>query len=194
LLRRFRPASDNLEGPEQQHFQDIYDRAHPGRHEGSTLTDYLAVPAVLMKLLFPIIGIAGIYLFLRGHDQPGGGFVAGLTMAVAILVQYMAGGARWVEARLRVHPLRWMGFGLLFAVSAGVIALFSGQSFLTALPAYVTLPWLGTLPLGTVLLFDFGVLALVLGATVLMLIALAHQSLRRIKNPAKAPAHETEVA
>ncbi len=194
LLRRFRPASDNLEGPEQQHFQDIYDRAHPDRHEGSTLTDYLAVPAVLMKLLFPIIGIAGIYLFLRGHDQPGGGFVAGLTMAVAILVQYMAGGARWVEARLRVHPLRWMGFGLLFAVSAGVIALFSGQSFLTALPAYVTLPWLGTLPLGTVLLFDFGVLALVLGATVLMLIALAHQSLRRIKNPAKAPAHETEVA
>ena len=62
-----------------------------------------------MRLLFPVIGTVAVYLLLRGHDLPGGGFVAGLTMAVAIILQYMAGGTSWVEARLRIYPVRWIG-------------------------------------------------------------------------------------
>ena len=53
-----------------------------------------------------------VYLFMRGHDLPGGGFVAGLTMSVAFILQYMAGGTRWVEARLTVLPVLWIGLGL----------------------------------------------------------------------------------
>ena len=56
---------------------------------------------VIMRLMFPAIGVFALYLLLRGHDLPGGGFVAGLTMAVAFILQYMAGGTRWVETRLR---------------------------------------------------------------------------------------------
>jgi multicomponent K+:H+ antiporter subunit A len=177
LLRRFRPAADNIQQPSQQRLQDADDRDH-SRLEGAAVAGYLAVPAVLMKLLYPFIGLIAVFLFLRGHDQPGGGFVAGLTMAVAIILQYMASGVRWVEARLRVHPLRWMGFGLLLSVAAGASAWFAGLPFLTALSADVHVPLIGELHLASVLLFDLGVLSLVLGATVLMLIVLAHQSLR----------------
>jgi multicomponent K+:H+ antiporter subunit A len=115
---------------------------------------------------------------LRGHDQPGGGFVAGLTFAIAFIIQYIAGGARWVEARLRVLPVRWIGFGLLAAGGTGIGATFFSRPFLSSAFQYVDLPVLGRVPMASALLFDLGVFALVLGATVLMLIALAHQSLR----------------
>jgi multicomponent K+:H+ antiporter subunit A len=185
LLRRFRPAPDNVERPSQQRLQDAADR-DSSRREGAAVAGYLAVPAVLMKLLYPFIGLIAVFLFLRGHDQPGGGFVAGLTMAVAIILQYMASGVRWVEARLRVHPLRWMGLGLLLAVAAGASAWFAGRPFLTALSADIHVPLIGDLHLSSVLLFDLGVLSLVLGATVLILIVLAHQSLRHRPSPPAA--------
>jgi multicomponent K+:H+ antiporter subunit A len=108
-------------------------------------------------------------------------------MALAIIIQYMASGARWVEARLRVHPLRWMGFGLFVAAITGASALVAGYPFLTSRAVDVTLPLIGTLHLSTVIAFDLGVFAMVVGATVLILIALAHQSLRSHRVP-RAPA------
>ncbi|MGE3149475.1 MAG: MnhB domain-containing protein, partial [Pseudorhodoplanes sp.] len=83
-----------------------------------------------------------------------------------------------VEARLRVRPLRWMGSGLLLAGATGASAWLPGLPFLTSLSAHVEVPLIGDVPLASVLLFDLGVLSLVLGATVLILIAMAHQSLR----------------
>ena len=80
----------------------------------------MAVPALIMGLLFPVIGVAAVFLLLRGHDLPGGGFVAGITMAVAFILQYMARGTIWVEAHLRVLPVRWMGVGLLLAAPLGL--------------------------------------------------------------------------
>ena len=94
-----------------------------------------------MQLLLPVIGVVAVYLFLRGHDLPGGGFVAGLTMAVAFILQYMAGGTRWVEARLRIRPLRWIGVGLLLAAAHGLGSWLFGYPFLTSHTAhYVELP------------------------------------------------------
>jgi multicomponent K+:H+ antiporter subunit A len=90
----------------------------------------------------------------------------------------MIGGTMWVEARLRVHPLFWIGLGLLAASGAGLIAWFAGLPFLTARSVHLQLPLIGDLHLSTVLLFDLGVYVLVVGATILMLVALAHQSLR----------------
>ncbi|MFL5283252.1 MAG: monovalent cation/H+ antiporter subunit A, partial [Rhodopila sp.] len=113
LLRRFRPAPESIPLPRQQQAQNAYDDAHPHRQVGDTIADAMMVPALLMRLLFPVIATVAAFLFLRGHDLPGGGFVAGVTMAVAFILQYMAGGARWVETRLRIRPVRWMGFGLL---------------------------------------------------------------------------------
>jgi multicomponent K+:H+ antiporter subunit A len=183
LLRRFRPAAESIPIPEQQRAQDSYDEEHPTRLKGDTIKNAMAVPAVMMAMLFPVIGAAALFLLLRGHDLPGGGFVAGVTMAVAFILQYMARGTAWVEMRLRVLPIRWMGTGLLLAVSVGTAAWLFSRPFLSSYFSYVDIPLIGSIPLSSALLFDFGVFALVVGATVLMLIAIAHQSVRSHRIP-----------
>ena len=125
-----------------------------------------------------------------GHDEPGGGFAAGVTVAIAFILQYMAGGARWVEERLRVLPVRWIGGGLLIAVLTGAGAWLFGRPFLKSYYDYIELPVLGEVPLSSATLFDLGVLLLVVGATVLMLIALAHQSIRAPRNVAERKVEE----
>ncbi|MBE9607173.1 monovalent cation/H+ antiporter subunit A [Acetobacteraceae bacterium H6797] len=163
LLRRFRPAKESIAVPDQQ------------LGDGQ---DWMRVASVTMRLMFPIIGLVSLFLLLRGHDLPGGGFAAGLMMSVAILLQYMAGGARWVEDHIRIHPLRWMGVGLLVAAGTGMAATIVGKPFLTSYFAYADLGILGKLPVASAVLFDLGVFGLVFGATVLILIAIAHQSVR----------------
>jgi multicomponent K+:H+ antiporter subunit A len=138
----------------------------------------MAVPALIMGLLFPVIGITAVFLLLRGHDLPGGGFVAGITMAVAFILQYMAFGTRWVEAHLRILPVRWIGAGLLLAALTGLAAWPFARPFLSSYFGYLDLPLVGKTPVASALAFDLGVFALVVGATVLVLIALAHQSVR----------------
>ena len=183
LLRRFRPAAESIPVPEQQRAQDSYDEAHPQRVKGHSIKSAMAIPALMMTMLFPIIGAAAAFLLLRGHDLPGGGFVAGVTMAVAFILQYMARGTVWVEARLRVLPMRWMGIGLLLAVGVGAAAWLFDRPFLTSSFSYVEIPLIGAVPLASAFLFDLGVFALVVGATVLMLIAIAHQSVRSHRAP-----------
>jgi len=183
LLRRFRPAPESIPVPEQQRTQDAYDAAHPDRGKGDTLKDAMAIPDLIMRLLFPVIVAMAIYLLLRGHDLPGGGFVAGVTMAVAFILQYMARGTTWVEDRLRVLPVRWMGFGLLLATATGAAAWLFGRPFLTSSFSYLQIPLIGAVPVASALLFDIGVFAVVVGATVLMLIAIAHQSVRSHRVP-----------
>jgi multicomponent K+:H+ antiporter subunit A len=183
LLRRFRPAPESIPVPEQQRAQDLNDDALPHREKGDTIKDIMAVPALIMGLLFPVIGVAAVFLLLRGHDLPGGGFVAGITMAVAFILQYMARGTIWVEARLLVLPVSWIGAGLLLAGGTGAAAWFFARPFLTSYFAYAEIPLIGRVPVASALVFDIGVFALVVGATVLMLIALAHQSVRSHRAP-----------
>jgi len=183
LLRRFRPAAESVPVPEQQRAQDIDDGNHPNRRKGDTIKNAMTVPALMMGVLFPVIGAAAVFMLLRGHDLPGGGFVAGLTMAVAFILQYMARGTIWVEARLRVLPVRWMGAGLLLVASVGAGAWLFDRPFLTSSFSYVDIPLIGPIPMTSALLFDLGVFALVVGATVLMLIAIAHQSVRSHRVP-----------
>lgn len=167
LLRRFRPAPESVDQPDQQ-----------ATTSSRMLDDYLLVPSVIMIWMFPVLMMIAAYFFFRGHDLPGGGFAAGVTMAIAFLLQYLATNVRWVEARLTVLPIRWIGVGLLTAVSTGMASWIFGYPFLTAYARYVSLPLIGDVPVATALLFDLGVFSLVMGATVLMLIAIAHQSLR----------------
>ena len=183
LLRRFRPAPDSIPVPEQQRAQDNYDHIHPNRQKGDTLKDAMAAATLITALLFPVIGLVAIFLLLRGHDLPGGGFVAGIAMAAAFILQYIARGTTWVETRLHVMPVRWMGFGLLVSGVTGAAAWVFGRPFLTAYFDYAELPLVGRIPMASALLFDIGVFSLVVGATVLMLIAIAHQSLRRHSVP-----------
>jgi multicomponent K+:H+ antiporter subunit A len=172
LLRRFRPARESIDSPPPQRLQIA-----------QTAADDMTVPAVLMRALFPAIAVFAVYLLMRGHNMPGGGFVAGLTFALAVILQYMAGGTRWVEARLALEPVRLIGFGLLLAAATGIGAWFFAHPFLTSHTARATLPLIGELHVPSAFAFDIGVFALVVGATALILIALAHQSIRGHRLP-----------
>ena len=187
LLRRFRPARDSVALPDQKYFQNLFDAERKRSYKEPVSAHYMIVPGLIMRLLFPAVGMMAVFLFMRGHDMPGGGFVAGLTFAIAFILQYMAGGARWVEARLTVLPVRWIGFGLLAAGGTGIGAALFGRPFLSSAFQYVDFPLLGRIPIASALLFDLGVFALVLGATVLILIALAHQSIRTPRTASETP-------
>jgi multicomponent K+:H+ antiporter subunit A len=176
LLRRFRPAPESRAIPRAQR----EDAAREALVSGDGLPEgYLRIPAAIGRMLLPVVGIVSVYLLLRGHDAPGGGFVGGLVMATGIIVQYMTSGVLWVESRLRIHPQYWIAVGLLAAGVSGISAWFFAAQFLTSIEWDGTVPLLGTLHLSSVLLFDVGVYMVVVGATVLMLVAIAHQSLRR---------------
>ena len=185
LLRRFRPAEDSASLPYQQREQDELDTVQRDREVGETLKDYLLVPSTIMRWMFPVIVLFAAYLFIRGHDLPGGGFAAGVAMAIGFLLQYLAGGTRWVEERLRILPIRWIGFGLLVATLTGIGSFLFGYPFLTTYFQYTEIPFIGRMPTASALLFDLGVFSLVVGATVLMLVAIAHQSLRVRSRPSR---------
>ncbi|MFT4013584.1 MAG: monovalent cation/H+ antiporter subunit A [Paracoccus sp. (in: a-proteobacteria)] len=167
LLRRFRPAPESVERPRPQL-----------EAEEQALEAYLFIPAVLMQWMFAPIITLSAYLFFRGHDLPGGGFAAGVTLALGLLLQYVAANVRWVEARLTILPVRWMATGLCVAAAVGAGSWIFGVPFLTTHYQYIELPMIGKVPASTAMLFDVGVFSLVVGAIVLMLIAIAHQSLR----------------
>jgi multicomponent K+:H+ antiporter subunit A len=176
LLRRFRPAPESMPRPPAQRI-DAEDGSRT-RPQESLPRGYMRVPAVLGRLLMPVAGVISVFFLLRGHNAPGGGFVGGLVMATGFIVQYMVSGTLWIESRMRVHPQYAISVGLLCAGGAGIAAWLASRNFLSNLAWHGSLPLIGELHLSSTLLFDLGVYLLVVGATVLMLIALAHQSLR----------------
>lgn len=185
LLRRFRPPKESMEQPLQQRVVPpdvVTDLVNP-RSAQDKERGYLMVPAVIARLLLPIFFLVAAHFLLRGHNQPGGGFVAGLVVAVAFLTQYLVAGTQWVEARAGLRPARFIGMGLMTAAMTGLGALVVGYPFLTSHTAHFTLPLIGETHLPSATFFDLGVFAVVVGATLLILTALAHQSIRRHRNP-----------
>jgi multicomponent K+:H+ antiporter subunit A len=185
LLRRFRPPVETITLPPQQQriAPDVRTDLVRPRQTGDDERGYLLVPAVLVRLLLPVAAVLALHLFLRGHNEPGGGFVAGLVMAIAFIAQYMVGGTHWVEARMNLRPPRWITFGLLLALATGLGSLFFGYPFLTSHTAHFTLPVFGEIHMPSAFFFDLGVFAVVLGSVLLLLTALAHQSLRAQRRP-----------
>ena len=98
----------------------------------------------------------------------------------------MLAGTVWVESRLHLQPHRWLALGLSLAVLTGLGALVVGYPFLTSHTAHFELPLLGELHLPSAFFFDLGVFSVVVGATMLILTALAHQSLRSHRLPVAA--------
>jgi len=179
LLRRFRPSLESVGPTPQKRAQEAMDEQKEGHERGHTLAEYMRVPGLIIQLMVPVILLFALHLFLRGHDLPGGGFTAGLTASVGLILLYIAGGVRWAEARIRVAPVRWIAFGLLTALATGAGSFLFGYPFLTSYFTYLDFGVLGRIPAATAVLFDFGVFLLVVGSTTLILTAIAHQSLRR---------------
>lgn len=125
-------------------------------------------------LILPLAVLVSIYLFLRGHDQPGGGFVAGLVLAVGWILPYLAYGKEWAGARLPRDYERLVGSGLLIAGATGVAAMALGNAFLASSYATLQIPLIGKLGLASALFIDLGVYCVVTGSGLLMLSRLIH--------------------
>ncbi|SDZ00579.1 multisubunit potassium/proton antiporter, PhaA subunit /multisubunit potassium/proton antiporter, PhaB subunit [Jannaschia faecimaris] len=128
---------------------------------------------VVTRVLMPIAIVVGVYIFLRGHNQPGGGFVAGLVIAIALLMQYMASGFAWTQERKRIEYHMMIGLGIVIAGLTGVGAWLFDRPFLTSAYTYIHLPPIEEFELATAMLFDLGVFLTVLGAVMLMLYSLS---------------------
>ncbi|CAM3086378.1 Multisubunit Na+/H+ antiporter, MnhB subunit [Paracoccus aminovorans] len=97
---------------------------------------------VVTRLVLPLSLVVGLYIFLRGHNAPGGGFIAGLVVSVALVSQYMASGYAWAQDRQRISYHALIGAGVIAAGLTGIGAWFAGQPFLTSAYGYVELPGL----------------------------------------------------
>lgn len=142
---------------------------------------------VATRVLLPIALMVGVYIFLRGHNLPGGGFVAGLVVAIALLMQYMASGFSWTQARIPIDYHGLIGCGVLIAALTGVGAWFAGRPFLTSAFGYVEIPPLEKFELATAMAFDLGVFLTVVGAVMLALANLSYVSRRTEAEPDDDP-------
>lgn len=123
--------------------------------------------------ILPIALVISLYIFLRGHNLPGGGFIAGLITAMALIIQYIALGQDQTEQMLKAKSGRlyeiWIGVGLSIAGLTGLAAWFWGRPFLTSAHIYVNPPIIGEMHLASAALFDVGVYVTVVGAVMLMI-------------------------
>ncbi|KTF69431.1 cation:proton antiporter [Sphingomonas sp. WG] len=134
------------------------------------------------RLLLPLALLVGIYIFLRGHNQPGGGFIAALVFSIAILLQYLASGFDWTDERRKIGEHQLIGFGVLIAAATGLGALVFGAPFLSSSFGHFHLPLIGEFELATAMLFDLGVAAVVVGAVMMALSQLSHVAQRAAKS------------
>ena len=133
---------------------------------------------VATRVALPIALTVGVYIFLRGHNEPGGGFIAGLVVAIALLMQYMASGFAWSEQRQRFDYHAVISAGVLCALLTGLGAFFFGAAFLTSNNAYVEIWPLSKIHLTTPIPFDLGVFLTVVGSVMLALASLSRLGLR----------------
>jgi multicomponent K+:H+ antiporter subunit A len=125
---------------------------------------------MLMRPLLPLALMVSVYLFLRGHNLPGGGFVAGLVTGVALILQYIASGIAFAATRLPQRLSLWLAVGLTCAAGVGAASWGFGAPFLTSAHGYITLPLIGNLELASAMVFDLGVYVVVV-TVVLMVLA-----------------------
>ncbi|MEP3053160.1 monovalent cation/H+ antiporter subunit A [Ascidiaceihabitans sp.] len=124
---------------------------------------------VLTRVIMPVVLMVGFYIFLRGHNEPGGGFIAGLIVSIGVVMQYMASGFNWATARLKYPYHGVIGAGVLVAGFTGIGSWFVAKPFLTSDFTYVRIPPFYKFELATAALFDVGVFLAVVGAVMLSL-------------------------
>lgn len=121
------------------------------------------------NLVLPMAMMVAAYIFLRGHNLPGGGFIAGLIAASAMILQYIANGVDSVKERFNVNYQSLMSVGVLIAALTGVGSWLFSKPFLTSWFTYLKWPLVGKWEFATALLFDLGVFLTVIGATMMIL-------------------------
>lgn len=124
---------------------------------------------VATRVMLPLALLVGAYIFLRGHNQPGGGFIAALVVSIALVMQYMASGFVWATQRVKVKYHALIGSGVLVAAATGIGAMVLDYPFLTSTFGHLHLPLIGEVELASAMAFDTGVFLTVVGAVMLVL-------------------------
>jgi multicomponent K+:H+ antiporter subunit A len=127
------------------------------------------------RLVFFVVLLFSLYLLLRGHNSPGGGFIAGVMTALAILLQAIASDLRYVRRVFRMEPRLLAGVSLLTSLTTGLVPMLLGYPFLTSTFTHLHAPWLGEIELASAFMFDLGVYGVVVGGTLLMIMTLAEE-------------------
>ncbi|MBT0586013.1 monovalent cation/H+ antiporter subunit A [Alteromonas oceanisediminis] len=125
--------------------------------------------AMISQALLPLALLVSFYIFLRGHNMPGGGFIAGLITSVALIQQYIAHGVDWIKPRIKLDYQSLIAWGVLIATFTGIGSWLYGRPFMTTWFDYFDLPFIGEIELASALIFDLGVYLTVVGATLLIL-------------------------
>jgi multicomponent K+:H+ antiporter subunit A len=124
------------------------------------------------RILLPPALLIAAYMLVRGHQLPGGGFIAGLVTAAAFVLQFVATGRTPVARRLPVRPEVLVALGLALAAVTGLGAQLAGQPFLTSTYGHADVPLLGHFEASTASFFDLGVYLVVTGVTLEILLAI----------------------
>lgn len=124
---------------------------------------------VVTRVLLPLVLAVGAYIFFRGHNMPGGGFIAGLVVAIGLIMQYMASGYAWAHARGRIDAHAMIGGGIAIAGATGIASWLFGKPLLTSTYGYFHLPLIGEVELASAMAFDLGVFLTVVGTVLLSL-------------------------
>ncbi|HEY7773872.1 MAG TPA: monovalent cation/H+ antiporter subunit A, partial [Marinagarivorans sp.] len=130
---------------------------------------YPPILMVLARILFPLALMVSFYVFLRGHNLPGGGFIAGLITSVALILQYVASGNGWVQQRLNWNYRSVAAGGVLLATVTGLASWLFGYPLLTSTFTYLNWPVVGKFEIASAMAFDTGVYITVVGATLVIL-------------------------
>lgn len=127
------------------------------------------------RVLLPLLLLFSVFLMLRGHNEPGGGFSGGLVAAAAYTLHALAFGVTETKRTLPAEPRTMIGLGLLLALASGALSLLDGLPYLTGTWVEWSLPGDGKMTLGTPVLFDLGVYLVVIGATLHIILSLVEE-------------------
>lgn len=126
----------------------------------------------ISQTLLPLALLVSFYIFLRGHNLPGGGFIAGLITAIAFILQYIAHGSQWIADRLTINYRKIIASGVAIALFTGLGSWLFEKPFLTTWFDYFDIPFIGKIELASAMVFDLGVYITVVGATLMILASL----------------------
>jgi multicomponent K+:H+ antiporter subunit A len=132
-------------------------------------------PIILVNITRPLLSLAlvfSMYIFLRGHNAPGGGFIAGLITTAVLILQYISSGIVWTRPRFHFPNHVIMAWGLILALVTGVGSWVFNHPFLTSTFTYIKLPLMEKFEIASAMAFDLGVYLTVMGSVMLVLVKL----------------------
>lgn len=156
--------------------QGVYIKPNDAGPHGWASSKPALLLAVVSRPLLPLALMVGIYLMLRGHNAPGGGFIAGLVVGIALIMQYLASGVEWTQARMRIDYFKVIAVGLILAILTGVASWVVGHPFMTTTFTYLDWPVVGKFEVASAMVFDLGVFLTVVGITMVILAELGKLS------------------